>query len=157
MPPPQNEWKDDPLHWHATPTHYSIASSPKIIASEHFPPCRCPNKKRKSPMGLHHPKYLFKGKWQKKTPQKIIIRTNVKLPFFLNLHLTQPPLSIKGIWDSRRWRKAANKSNPQSLKSQWNITSQLRLSPSTSLTNKDSIESFWLLEFSYRIGKATLN
>lgn len=48
-------------------------------------------------------------------------------PFFLNLHLTQSPLSIKGIWDSRRWRKAANKSNSQSLKSQWNITSQLRL------------------------------
>lgn len=93
---------------HVTPIHYSIASSPKIIASE--PPHRRPNKKRNLPMDLPHPKYLFKGKWWKKTPQKIIIRTNVKLPIF-----PQPPPHPVSTLNKRNMRFKKMKKGSQQI------------------------------------------
>ena len=74
-------------------------------------------------------------------------------PFFSNLHRTQSPPVVEGIWESRRWRKAATKSTSKSLKSRENYASQLHLSPSTYLTIKDSMEASWSVEFSYKAGK----
>ena len=62
-----------------------------------------------------------------------------------------------GIWDSRRWRKEATKSNSKSLKSCKNLECQLCLSPIDDLTNKDAIEASLSLKLSYKTRKTTLN
>ena len=107
---------------HAAPISYWETSSPQILSYENLPPCSHPTKKE-TRRGAFTPKCFSKGKWRKRflQCQRTIKRVDVKIS--ITLELSPHPIHIL------IWRKAPTNSTFQSLKSRWNCTSQLQLSP----------------------------